>query len=225
VNLPAPWQLRVYNPGTEPPALATDATAAGGRERPPQTVRIKAGGPAEGELVLTVASRWAQVGASEAAWTALAEPILLAVCQYWRFGVLDAQLDRLAEYAERDIGHAAMAVPASLWQRPRLLENAREVRALLLDLPHFEEPLTDPYPFCTSERSVQTYRQLAEKLHLEAWAEAIDHRVEAVEDVYAAVTEKLCEYRNFAWGATLEVTIIVILLADLLVNLLAVFSE
>ena len=40
-----------------------------------------------------------------------------------------------------------------------------------------------------------------------------------------SVTEKLCEYRNFAWGATLEITIVVILLAELIINIMGYFAE
>jgi hypothetical protein len=222
-GLASPWQVRLFVPGTEP--AAPDALRSEPGTRPAQTVRIKGAAASEGDLVLTIGPEGAQVVAPVATWNALAEPVMLAVCQYWRFRALDEQLDQLAERAEGDVGHAAMSVPRSLWQRRRLLHNAREVRTLLLDLPHFQEPLTDPYPFCTSERSVQTYRSLAEKLHLEEWAEAIDDRVEAVEDNYASVTEKLCEYRNFAWGATLEILIIVILLAELGMQIVNYLSE
>ncbi|MDR3634693.1 MAG: hypothetical protein P4L84_12885 [Isosphaeraceae bacterium] len=187
--------------------------------RPAQTVRLKGPNAGDGELVLTVGDRYARVVTSPAAWNVLAEPVLLAVCQYWRFGSVDEQLDRLTEQAEADIGDATMSVPSTLRKRSRLLATARDVRTLLLDLPHFMEPLTDPYAFCSSDRAVQAYRSLAEKLHLAAWCEAIDDRFEAVDDAYAAVTEKLFEYRNFAWGAALEIAIIVILLADLIFQL------
>jgi hypothetical protein len=219
-SAPTALRLRIVAPGAEPERVPTDAgpTPGGERRRPAQTIRLKGANAAEGDVVLTLGPAGAEIVAGAAAWEALAEPVLLAVCQSWRFRALDAELDRLTAQAEGDLAHAAMSVPATLWHRRRLLSRARGVRALLLDLPHFQEPLTDPYPFCSSERSAQAYRTLAEKLHLEAWAEAIDHRAEAVEDTYASVTEKLCEYRNFAWGAFLEVVIVLILLADLIIR-------
>ena len=174
--------------------------------------------------MLTLGPAAANVVASHATWDALSEPVLLAACVYWRLQELDGQLDRLTVEAENDLSHATMAVPASLWNRKRLLGRAREIRALMIDLPHFEGPLTDPYPYLSSDRSVQTFRALVEKLHLDEWGESIDDRAEAVEDTYASVTEKLNEFRNFAIGSILEVAIIVILLAEVLIHAHDAFS-
>ncbi len=58
------------------------------------------------------------------------------------------------------------------------------------------------------------YRSLAEKLGLEDWCELIDEKAEAVEDTYEALTEKLFEFKNFAWEALLELIIVIILLAE-----------
>ncbi len=213
--------MELLYPDAEADPSEIKATEPVGRSpRPSQTIRIKGNKPNEGDLTLTVSPERVRVAGTPAMWDTQAEPVLLAVCQYWRFLAIDAELDRLTELAERDVGHAAMAVPDTLLERQRLLTTARAVRTLLLDLPHFMGPLTDPHAYCTSDRSVQTYRMLAEKLHLEAWAEAIDERAEMVEDTYACVTEKLCEYRNFAWGAFLEITIIVILLVEVAFSVL-----
>lgn len=209
--------IHVCAPGEDAAVdLVPEATATPGRlGRPPQTIRLK--GP-DGELVLTIDSTAAKVVASAATWDAMSEPVLLAACMYWRFQAIDAEIDRLTIEAEGDLSHATMAVPASLWNRKRLLGHARAVRAVMIDLPHFEGPLTDPYPYLSGERAVQTFRSLAEKLHFEGWGESIDDRAEAVEDTYASVTEKLNEFRNFAVGSILEVTIIVILLAELVIR-------
>ncbi|MDB5349777.1 MAG: hypothetical protein JWN86_1024 [Planctomycetota bacterium] len=217
-------QIQILPPGTETTAgheiAGTPRTGRIGR--PVQTVRMKG---MDGELVLTIGDQTAQVVASPATWNVLSEPVLLAICQYWRFQALDTEIDRLTVEAEGDLNHAAMAVPASLWDRKRLLAHARSVRALLLDLPHFEGPITDPLPYLSTERAVASYRLLVEKLHLDEWCEAIDDRAEAVEDAYASVTEKLNEFRNFAVGSTLEIAIIAILVVDLFVNLANYFVE
>jgi hypothetical protein len=191
--------------------------------RPTQTVRVKGLNSGDGDLILSVGPKGAQVVASESAWQTLAEPVLLAVCQYWRFCAVDDEIDRLTELAFGDIGPATMPGPAALRDGRRLAANAKAVRALLVDLPHFEGPLTDPLPYCSSERSAQVYRLLSEKLHLEEWCEAIDEHAEAIEDTYEAVTEKLFEYRNFAWEASLEAFIILILVAELAVLLYDTF--
>ncbi|HEV3167584.1 MAG TPA: hypothetical protein VGZ22_26505 [Isosphaeraceae bacterium] len=211
---PDSLRLTLRTPGEAAPDQSSLPPSRRG-ERASQTVRVKGLTSADGDLILTVGPRGAQVIASEAAWQSLAEPVLLAVCQYWRFCAVDTEIDRLTELAHGDIGHATMPSPASLRASRRLSKNAQDVRALMVDLPHFEGPLTDAFPYCTSERSAQVYESLAEKLDLEDWCDAIDERAEAIEDTYEAVTEKLFEYRNFAWEAILEGLIIIILLGEL----------
>ncbi len=212
----AEFRLRVVEPGSESdPDQAELIGLRTGRQRPVQSVKIKAPHAGGGDLILTLGPGGARVEADAATWDLLSEPVLLAVAQYARFLNVDAKLDRLTEAARGDLDHAVLPSVGTLRHKSRLASLAREVRALLLDLPHFQGPLSDPYPFCTSERSASTYRTLAEKLHLEEWSEAIDDRAEAVEDIYESATEKLFEYRNFAWEAGLEVIIIVILIAEL----------
>jgi hypothetical protein len=206
------------------PASSESASAVRRGTRPPQTVRVKAPNPSDGELVLTIAPDSATVVATDSAWNALAEPVLLAICQYWRFGAIDAEIDRLTVQARGDLDHATLPSPASLRKSGELAVHARAVRWVLLELPHFYGSLSDPYPYCSSERSVQVYASLAEKLHFEEWAEAIDDYAEAVEDTYEAVTEKLFEYKNFAWEFVLESLIICVLLAELGVTLWETFA-
>ena len=192
--------------------------------RPVQTVRVKSPNSGDGDVMLTVGPGGAHVVSTPAAWKALAEPVLLALCQYWRFSVIDAEIARLTEHAHGDLDHANMPGVSTLRAHRRVVQSARDVRALMLDLPHFEGPLTDPFPFCSSERSAQVYESLAEKLRLEEWCELIDERAEAVEDTYEALTEKLFEYKNFAWEALLEVLIVVILLTELSLALYEAFA-
>jgi hypothetical protein len=203
-------------PGEESPLPTGLALAPDGcRSRPAQTVRIKGPNAGDGDIVLTVGGGGARVVASPGAWKALAQPVLLAICQYWRFCAVDSELARLTELAHGDLAHATMPGPSSLRQSRRLTENAHAARALLLDLPHFQGPLTDALAYCSTERAARAYESLAEKLDLEEWCELIDERAEAVEDSYEALTEKLFEYKNFAWEAVLEFVIVVILLGEL----------
>ena len=196
-----------------PPAFVGGAPGS----RPVQTVRLKSPNSGEGEVILSVGSGGARIITTPAAWRTLAEPVLLACGLYWRFTAIDAELSRLTALAKGDLGHATMPTPASLRAGRTLASSAEAVRVLLLDLPHFEGPLTDPLGYCTTERAANLFETLAEKLRLEQWCELIDERAEAVEDTYEAVTEKLFEYKNFAWEAALETLIIVILLAELAV--------
>jgi hypothetical protein len=197
--------------GTPPPPPAPP----GWRGRPPRVVRVKPAHTGDGDLFLAIGPDSAQVTATPAAWQSMAEPVLLATCLYWRFAAMDAEVDRLTESAHDDLDHATMPGPSTLRDRRLLESRARDVRALMLDLPHFEGPLTDPAPYCSSERAAQAFETLAEKLGLEEWCELIDERTEAIEDAYEALSEKLFEYRNFAWEAILEVLIVILLLAEL----------
>ncbi len=133
-------------PGDEslPPPASLAQAPDGTRSRPLQTVRIKNPTAGEGDVMLTIGAGGARVVATPAAWKTLAEPVLLAVAQYWRFSALDAELARLTELAHGDLPHATMPGPSTLKASAKLTENARAARALLLDLPHFEGPLTDP---------------------------------------------------------------------------------
>jgi hypothetical protein len=192
--------------------------------RPVQSIRVKAPNAGDGDVMLTIGPGGARVTASPAAWKALAEPVLLAVCQYWRFAAVEAEIARLTEQAHGDLDHSNMPGLATLRAHRRVVQSARDARALMLDLPHFEGPLSDPYPYCPTERSAQVYESIAEKLRLEEWCELIDDRAEAVEDAYEALAEKLFEYKNFAWEAVLESLIILILLAELAVTFYEAFS-
>jgi hypothetical protein len=211
-------------------AVATLSPAAGALDgsspvrRPEQTVRLRPPNPLESEVVLRIGPGGARIAASETAWKAVAEPVLLAVGQYWRFALIEREIERLTELAHADHGHATMPTRRSLGHRSRLSASAQEVRALLIDLPHFEGPLTDHYSYCTTEQAALTYQALAEKLRLDEWCELIDEKAEAIEDTYEAVSEKLFEYKNFACEAVLESVIILILFAELALMLYESFG-
>jgi len=183
--------------------------------RPPQTVKLRSPIPGDGELTLTLGPDAAQIACTPGAWATLEEPVVLACCQYWRFLAIDAEIDRLTESAKLDLRHATMPGLRTLRDGGRLTVDAHAVRVLMLDLPYFEGTLTDPYPYCTTERAAVAFEALAEKLRLEEWCELIDERAEAIEDAYESASEKLFEFKNFAWEAALEIGIIVILLAEL----------
>jgi hypothetical protein len=210
--------------GPVPAALGRSPHGPHACARPVQTVRVKSPSAGDGDITLTIGPGGARVTATPAAWKALAEPVLLAACQYWRFAALDAEIARLTELAHGDLDHSNMPGPSTLRAHRRVVEAARDVRALMLDLPHFEGPLTDPFRYASSERSAQVFENLAEKLRLEEWCELIDERAEAIEDAYEALTEKLFEYKNFAWEAVLEGLIILILLGELALGLYEAFA-
>ncbi len=221
---PHPFTIRFEPFGTPAsPAVPRTGTSSG-PQRPEQTVRLKPPQVGDGDLVLKISSDGVRITTSDAVWKALSEPVLLAVGQYWRFLTVEAEIDRLTEEAFGDLDHATLPRLSTLKQRNRLIANAKAVRALVLDLPHFEGPLTDPFPYCSTELAAQTYLALAEKLRLEEWCELIDERAEAIEDTYESVSEKLLEFKNFSWEAVLEILIVVILLCELGLTLWEMFG-
>ncbi len=213
-------RVEAYNaPPPEPRPLPLGAS-----RRPEQTVRLKPPSVGDGELILKIGPSGVRIVTSEAAWKALSEPVLLAIGLYWRFQAIDETLDRLTEAARGDLGHATMPGLASLKDHDRLNALARSVRDLMVDLPHFEGPLTDAFPYCSTELSAQTFEALAEKLHFEDWCERLDERAEAVEDTYEVIGEKLLEFKNFAWEAILEILIVLILLGELALTIYEIFG-
>jgi hypothetical protein len=223
---PGGLTITFTSPGDEiAPAPASLARSPGGGcSRPVQNVRVKSPNSGDGDVMITIGPGGARITSTPGAWKVLAEPVVLGICQYWRFAAIDAELARLTEQAHGDLDHSNMPGLATLRARRRVVKSARDARALLLDMPYFQGPLSDPFPYITSERSAAIYESLAEKLRLEEWSELLDDRAEAVEDAYEALTEKLFEFKNFAWEAVLEALIIVILLAELSLGLYEAFA-
>ncbi len=219
-EFPGARLLRVRTGGPGPsevgPTPAFDPTK---RSRPTQSVRLSGD---DGDLTLTINALEAIAVVSEGAWGALAEPLVLAVCLYWRSLEIDQALDDFTRDAVRDLDHATLPRRATRRDRERLFRVARGVRAFLVDLPYFQGPLIDPMPYVATERSARTFADLAERLHLRGWSEAIDKRAEAVADIYEAVAEKLFESRKFARETALTAVIIVVLLAGLAVMIVDV---
>jgi hypothetical protein len=213
----SPYLIRFESPSTAAAqaAMETSPAAAVKPRRPDQTVRLKPPHAGDGELVLKLSTAGVRIITTDAAWKALSEPVLLAIGIYWRFLAIEEELDRLTEQAHADVDHATMPGGPTWKDRRGLIARARAVRAFILDLPHFQGPITDPFPYCSTERSAQTFAGLAEKLHLEMWCELIDERVEVIEDAYEVATEKLMEFRHFVYEAGLEVLIVLILLGEL----------
>lgn len=189
--------------------------------RPEQTVRLKSPSPGDGELLLKVTAAGASISASDSAWVAQGEAVLLALGVYWRFLAIERELDRLTEQARDDLGHATMpGLVGTLLARRRLVANATAVRRLLLDLPHYGGPLTDSLAYCSSVSTTQVFDVLAEKLRLEAWCERIDERAEAVEANYESAVDRLLGFQSLVG----EALIVVILLGELGLTIWGLFE-
>ncbi len=173
-----------------------------------RTVSVPAPNPRHGELTLVIGTEGADVFASEAAWEALAEPVLLIIAQYARYGAVEQRLLAMQDQACRDHRHTATAGLRTLRERGRLVRAACDVRDLVSDWTYFAGPVADPRRPCSSQEALEACTALAEALDIDAWAEAIDEIASDVEQTYGTISDRLFEYRLFMWGMVMEVIII-----------------
>jgi hypothetical protein len=225
---PAPaggLRLVVTPPGVDAPNHAPRRVPEGqaGRRCRTQRVPIKAPSPDEGDLVLTIGPGFAHLEATERTWETLAGPVILAVCQVWRFQAIDADLDRLTRDALENLEYANAPGLASLPQSRRLMDLGGKTRALIVDLTYFQKPLTDPLACFDAPRSARFYRRLADRFGLDEWCESIDHRAEVVEATFETITEKLYHLKSHAHDVVLEVVIVLILLIDIVMRVWELF--
>ena len=102
-------------------------------------------------MALEVASRSARIEVDEAAWPEAREAGLLAVATCWRLEALDGALDRLTDDARMMLGRRGRTGPAAAGRRgPSWRALHHDGQALILELPEFEGPLTDPARFVPS---------------------------------------------------------------------------
>jgi hypothetical protein len=185
--------------------------AAATRQRvhgPVRTVQLGASDADEHELTLVVGPGGAEVFADEAAWAALAKPVLLYVGLYARFWAVEREFVALQAQARRDHHHAVGAGLRSLGAQRRLTQASLRVRDRVSDWTYFSGPAADPDRSCTSEEELKACTELAEELDIDVWGKGIDELVGDVEQTYETLSDKLFHYRLFLWGASLEVVVV-----------------
>jgi hypothetical protein len=171
-------------------------------------------------MALEVAGRSARIEVDEAAWPEARAAGLLAVATCWRLEALDGALDRLTDRARMTLerpGRSAQArrdEPGSCWQALH-----REAYALILDLPEFEGPLTDPSSFLPSREAARLYRRLCGRLGLFAWRDRLDERAEVLEGLLETLTAGRDHRQAIALQIGLEALIIAVLAAEVAVSL------
>ena len=99
------------------------------------------------------------------------------------------------------------------------MDLGAKTRAAILDLTHFQTPLTDPFAYFDSRRSARVFRLLTDRFGLDDWSDSIDHRAEVVEATFETITEKLYHLRSHAHDVVLEVIIVLVLLIDILMRI------
>jgi hypothetical protein len=163
---------------------------------------------AEGrEAAISVAEKRADVVIDDSDWERHETAIVHALAQAWRFLQIDETLGSLEE-ALRD-GH-----------RTPTRQHQRMLSKLLLNLPRYEKPLTDPLGVFATREQAQIYRKIARALGLPGWRNHIDERVEVVEALLGSAIER----RTSTAHLILEMLIIVAILADILLHAYLAFS-
>jgi hypothetical protein len=166
-------------------------------------------------LTVEINDQVAVVQVDAATWESVRETVLLVVAQFWRLGAIDRKLDDLSDWVRNDIAATAGFRSAIRQRRARALRtHHRALRALILDLPDFEAPLTNPRGFLASRRSVRLYRLLAARLGVDRWRHEIDERVEVVEATFDSLAESLNHLQALVFQTALELVIVAVLLFD-----------
>jgi hypothetical protein len=165
-------------------------------------------------LEIDAGTAHARVGVDAGAWSSISEPVLLVIAQFWRFHAIDRLLDELTDGARGDLENTGLKRLIH-WRRTRALHaRRRSFQALLLDLPDFEGPLTNPRGYLDPGRPVRIFRALAAQLGLDRWRDVLDERAEVVEAVLDSLVESLHHVQALAIQIVLELIIVAVLLFD-----------
>ncbi len=225
---PPPYRLELApsrRPGAMIRAGAGIPGAAEGRRLRVVVVGASRPGASSGpppRMALEVASRSARIEVDEAAWPEAREASLLAVATCWRLEALDGALDRLTDDARMMLGRRSRTGPARLAGRgPSWRALHHDGQALILDLPEFEGPLTDPARFVPSREMARLYRRLCRGLGLFAWRDRIDERAEVLEGILETLSTGRDHRQSIALQVALEILIIALLATDVAVSVLS----
>jgi hypothetical protein len=166
-------------------------------------------------LILEVDSNVARIGVEAVTWTRFGETVLFAIAQNWRLDAINRALDKLADWARKDLEQNATF--ASVIRRSRARELRAQHRALarlILDLPEFEGSLTNPRGYLGAGQSVRLYRRVRARLGLDRKRREIDERVEVIESIFDSLVESLNHFQALAFQIVLELAIVALLLVD-----------
>jgi hypothetical protein len=111
--------------------------------------------------------------------------------------ILDISLDR----AYRDLNRSTRS-------RSEVMKELREIR---IDLAHFSDELSNTTKFFGDWHLARIYQNIAARFHLGDWHRTIDEKLKTLDDLY----QLLSQDRNNRWMLTLEVTIVLLFVIDL----------
>jgi hypothetical protein len=126
----------------------------------------------------------------------------LANLQLAELEAYDRILDTALERSYRDLYH-----------RPRRRsEVMRELREIRIDLAHFSDELSNITKFFGDWHVARIYKNIAARFHLADWHRTIDEKLRTLDNLY----QLLSQDRTNNWMLTLEVTIVLLFVVDLI---------
>ena len=168
------------------------------------------------EVMIIVGPSFAHVKAKNATWEMLNDSILISITQYWRFSLINDQLNQLSDLAYKDLEKAGIPNLNSWFHSKRFMATDLALRKISQDMPFFQGPLIAPYRYLKSDYEVDVYLELMENLDVFSWIEQIDFQQETIHDAYESFTERLFHYKSFALEILFEFIIILILLFNII---------
>jgi hypothetical protein len=171
-------------------------------------------------LSLEIDACSARIHVASSAWPGIAPAVLVAVAQFWRFRAIERTLGELTDSAHRELQETrGVGAFLSRWQRLReIRKHHQDLQSLILDLPLFEGPLTDPRAYLPPGRSLRIYRSLSAQLGLARRRRLIDERIECMEAVFDSLAASADHSQALFVQVVLELTIVAVLIVDVVLH-------
>jgi hypothetical protein len=131
----------------------------------------------------------------------------LANLQLAELEAYDRLLDDAVDRAYRDLSPGRRV---GRWQVPRVQRELREIR---VDLARLSDELLNITKFFGDWHLARIYQGLAGRFHLADWHRTIDEKLKTLDDLY----QLLQSDRNNRWMLTLEVTVVLLFVIDLVI--------
>ena len=92
----------------------------------------------------------------------------------------------------------------------------RELREIRIDLAHFSDELSNITKFFGDWHLARIYENISARFHLSDWHRTIDEKLKTLDNLY----QLLSQDRTNRWMLTLEVTIVLLFVIDLILLVL-----
>jgi hypothetical protein len=130
----------------------------------------------------------------------------LANLQLAELEAYDRILDNALERSYRDLNRSPK----------RSGEVMKELREIRIDLSHFSDELSNITKFFGDWHLARIYENISARFHLSDWHRAIDEKLRTLANLYQLLSQDL----NNRWMLTLEVTIVLLFIIDLILLVL-----